>query len=172
MAAVPGNPSAGTGAVGPGGDGGGPAAAPGGIGGGTTAVNGNSLFDLNGYNQTLATLNLNDGGSVQTGVGLLSFPSGGAVNVGSLNGFGSHVSSSISGGIGLPANALLTFNINPSAPFFPFPSGPELDVPASIPVPVENVNFIRAGIAKQEQAGCAWVPTTPTPVLLPSTAAR
>ena len=112
-------------------------------------VNGNSLLDLNGYNQTLATLNLNDGGSVQTGAGLLSFPSGGAVNVGSLNGFGSHVSSSISGGIGLPANALLTFNVNPSAPFFPFPSGPELNVPAAIPVPSENVNFIRAGIAKQ-----------------------
>ena len=82
VAAVPGNLVLGPGPSGPVATVVGRLLQSGGIGGGTTAVNGNSLFDLNGYNQTLATLNLNDGGSVQTGVGLLSFPSGGAVNVG------------------------------------------------------------------------------------------
>ena len=120
----------------------------GGLGGTTVTVNANSLFDLNGYYQSLTTLNLRDGGSVHTGVGLLDFPSGGAINVGSLNAFGSHVSASITGAIGLPPNASLSFNINPYAPFFPFASGPELDVPAAIPRPVENLGFAPAGITK------------------------
>ena len=149
VAAVPGNLVLGPGPSGPVATVVGRLLQSGGIGGGAATVNGNSLLDLNGYNQTFSTLNLNDGGSVQTGAGVLSFLSGSSVNVGSLGPLGSHVSASISGSIGLPANAPLTFNVNPSAPFFPFPSGPELDVPASIPVPVENVSFIRAGIVKQ-----------------------
>jgi autotransporter-associated beta strand protein len=120
----------------------------GGLGGTNVSVNANSLFDLNGYYQALATLNLRDGGNVQTGVGLLDFPSGGAINVGSVNAFGSHVSSAITGTIGLPPNASLIFNINPFAPFFPFASGPELDLLAAIPRPVENVSFAPAGITK------------------------
>src|SRR5439155_11140598 len=74
------------------------------MGGDTATVNGNSLLDLNGNALTLARLNLNDGGSVQTGIGTLSFFGGGAVNVGSLGRFGSHASSSITGNIDLPAN--------------------------------------------------------------------
>ena len=121
---------------------------PGGIGGTTVTVNANSLFDLNGYYQSLTTLNLRDGGSVHTGVGLLDFPSGGAINVGSVNAFGSHVSAAITGTLGLPPNATLSFNINPFAPFFPFASGPELDVSAVIPRPTEEVSFAPAGITK------------------------
>ena len=135
----------------------GPAAGPtafarlgqvGGLGGTTVTVNANSLFDLFGYYQSLTTLNLRDGGSVHTGVGLLDFPSGGAINVGSLNAFGSHVSASITGAIGLPLNATLSFNINAFAPCFPFASGPELDVSATIPRPTENLGFAPAGITK------------------------
>lgn len=118
------------------------------IGGTTVAVSANSLFDLNGYYQALTTLNLKDGGSVHTGVGLLDFPSGGAINVGSVNAFGSHVSAAITGTLGLPPNATLTFNINPFAPFFPFASGPELDLTAAIPRPTENLSFAPAGITK------------------------
>jgi autotransporter-associated beta strand protein len=120
----------------------------GGIGGTTVAVNANSLFDLNGYYQALTTLNLRDGGSVHTGVGLLDFPSGGAINVGSLTAFGSHVSAAITGTLGLTPNATLSFNINPFAPFFPFASGPELDLTATIPRPTENLSFAPAGITK------------------------
>jgi len=120
----------------------------GGLGGTTVTVNANSLFDLFGYYQSLTTLNLRDGGSVHTGVGLLDFPSGGAINVGSLNAFGSHASAAITGAIGLPLNATLSFNINAFAPSFPFASGPELDVPAAIPRPPENLGFAPAGITK------------------------
>jgi autotransporter-associated beta strand protein len=118
------------------------------IGGAQATVNANSLLNLNSNNLTLATLNLNDGGSVQTGAGELSFPSGGVVNVGSLNLLGSHASASISGSIGLPANATLSFNVGAFAPTFPFPTGPELDVPAFIPRPIENESFVPAGISK------------------------
>jgi autotransporter-associated beta strand protein len=120
----------------------------GGLGGPTVTVNANSLFDLNGYYQSLTTLNLRDGGRVTTGVGLLDFPLGGAVNVGSLNIFGSHASSSITGAIGLPPNASLSFNVSPYSPGFPFASGPELDVLATIPRPVEQVGSAPAGITK------------------------
>jgi len=118
------------------------------LGGTTVSVNANSLFDLFGNYQSLITLNLRDGGGVQTGTGLLDFPLGGAINVGSLNLFGSHVSSSITGAIGLPANASLNFNVSPYSPSFPFASGPELDVPATIPRPAENLSFAPAGITK------------------------
>ena len=75
------------------------------FGGSTVTVNGNSLLDLNGYNQTLATLNLNDGGSVQTGAGLLSFPSGGAVGCRITEWFWlARQFIHPGGGIGLPAN--------------------------------------------------------------------
>ena len=45
-------------------------------------VNANSLLDLNGNNQTLAALNLNDGGDVQTGAGQLNFAGGRCSNRG------------------------------------------------------------------------------------------
>jgi autotransporter-associated beta strand protein len=118
------------------------------VGGSSATVNANSLLNVNGNNQTLTTLTLNDGGSVQMGAGLLSFPPGGVVNVGSLNLFGSHVSASISGVIGLPPNATLSFNVSPYAASFPFASGPELDVPAAIPRPIEEEGFTPAGISK------------------------
>jgi autotransporter-associated beta strand protein len=121
----------------------------GGLGGTVVTINANSLLDLNGYYQSLTTLNLRDGGSVQTRAGLLDFPNGGAINVGSVNALiGSHMSASIMGAIGLPANATLSFNINSYAPFPPFASGPELDVLAAIPRPVEDLGFAPAGITK------------------------
>jgi autotransporter-associated beta strand protein len=121
----------------------------GGVGGSAVIVNANSLLDLNGFNQTLTQLNLNDGGDVQTGVGTLSFRGGGAMTVGSLSLLGSHVSSAITGNIGLPANNDLAFNVKAYAPSFPFDFRPELDVSAAIPRPAENVNFAPAGIQKQ-----------------------
>lgn len=111
-------------------------------------ANAGTLLDLNGFNQTLARVNLNDGADVQTGAGTLSFPAGGIVNVGSLSLLGSHASSSLSGKIGLPANSTLTFAVSAYAPTPPFDFGPELDVSASIPAPVENVLFERAGLTK------------------------
>jgi len=116
--------------------------------GATATINAGSLLDLNGNGQTLTRLNLNDGGDVETGAGRLSFQNGGTVNVGSLRLLGSHEGSSFNGNIGLPANAALTFAVSPFAPTPPFHLGPELDVNANIPAPVENATFERAGISK------------------------
>jgi fibronectin-binding autotransporter adhesin len=118
------------------------------IGGDTVTVNANSTFNANGYSQTLNRLNLNDGGSAQTGAGNLTFSSGGVVAVGSRSLFGSRASSSISGNIGLPANDIVTFIVNPYAPIFGGPTAPELDMTAFIPAPVEVSQFAPAGIAK------------------------
>ena len=126
----------------------------GGLGEPTVQVNANSLFDLNGYYTALTQLTLNDGGSVQTGVALLDFPSGGAINVGTLNAFTSHPGSAITGAIGLPANSPLSFNVSPITHFFPFANGPDLDVMAIIPRPTENVSFAPAGIVKN---GLGWM---------------
>jgi len=111
-------------------------------------VNAGSLLDVNGNGLTLSRLNLNDGGDAQTGAGILSFGLGGMIAVGSLNQLGSHVGSSFTGNIGLPANAPLTFAVSPYAPFAPFDFNPELDVSANIAAPPENSSFERAGIAK------------------------
>jgi len=101
--------------------------------GGTVTVNANSLLDLNGYNQTLAQLNLNDGGDAQTGTGTLGFPAGGNINVGTLNpGLpGLQRSASISGKIALPPLDYLTFNVSGYGQT-PLTFDPELDVPAFI----------------------------------------
>jgi len=104
----------------------------GGMGGTVATVNANSIFDLNGYGQVITQLNLNDGGSVVTGTGMLDLAAGAVVSVGSLSPSGSHVGSSISGNIALPDGATTTFHINPYAVFPPFATGPELDVPAVI----------------------------------------
>jgi autotransporter-associated beta strand protein len=111
-------------------------------------VNAGSLLDLNGNGQLLSRLNLNDGGDAQTGPGLLSFPVGGLVAVGSLGQLGSHASSYLSGNLGLPANATLTFAVGAYAPTAPFDFKPELEMFAQVPAPAENPNFERAGLAK------------------------
>jgi autotransporter-associated beta strand protein len=126
----------------------------GGIGGSMITVNANSLLDLNGFSQTVTRLNLNDGGDVQTGAGTLNFSGGAVVAVGSLSLLGSHASSSISGSIGLPPNDNVTFNVNAYAASFPFDFRPELDVPAAIPRPVENISFAPAEITKE---GSGWM---------------
>ncbi len=119
------------------------------IGGDTVTVNANSILNLNGNNQVITRLNLNDGGSAQTGAGSMSFPYGGLVSVGSLSLLGSRAGSSISGNIALPANADLTFSVNQYTPIvFPPPTGPELDVPALIVPNVENPSFSPGGIEK------------------------
>ena len=116
--------------------------------GDTVTVNANSTLNLNGVSQTLNRLNLNDGGSAQTGAGNLTFSGGGVVAVGSLSFLGSRAASAISGNIGLPANDVVTFIVNPYAPIFGGPTSPELDVTAFIPAPVEVAQFAPAGIAK------------------------
>jgi autotransporter-associated beta strand protein len=110
-------------------------------------INANSLLDLNGNNQTLQRLNLNDGGDAATGAGTLSFSSGGLVAVGSLFGSGPSASAAFSGRIGLPANEALTFAVSAYTPGPPV-GAPELEVSALIAAPAENVNFERAGIYK------------------------
>ncbi len=97
-------------------------------------VNANGLLDLNGNNQTLPRLNLNDGGDVQTGAGTLSFTAGGVVSVGTLNApqVGLRSGASISGKIALPILDYLTFEVAPYGAA-PFPGeGPELNVSAVI----------------------------------------
>ena len=109
---------------------------PNSIAGDTATVNANSALNLNGRNQNLSQLNLNDGGSVLTGVGALNLGSGATVNVGSLNtgiGAGSHVGASITGNLGMPPNTSgANFNVKSYAISFPFDSRPELDVAANI----------------------------------------
>jgi autotransporter-associated beta strand protein len=111
-------------------------------------VNAGSLLDLNGFGQNVVRLNLNDGGDAQTGGGILEFPVGGLVTVGSLSQLGSHASSYLAGNVALPANASLTFAVNAYAPTAPFDFNPELELLAQIAAPAENPNFERAGIAK------------------------
>ena len=116
---------------------------------GIVTANAGSLLDLNGFNQTLARLNLYDGADVQTGAGKLTFQVGGVLNVGSVSLLGSHASSSFSGNLGLPPNASLTLAVSPFAPTPPFQFGPELEMSAAIPAPVENAGTLeRAGLFK------------------------
>ena len=100
---------------------------------GTVTVNAHSLLDLNGNNQLLSQLNLNDGGSVQTGGGTLSFAAGGSVNVGTLNaGLGGlRASASISGRIAAADDDYLVFNIGPYG-LLPLTPYPEMVVSAQI----------------------------------------
>ncbi len=116
-------------------------------------VNANSSLDLNGNAQNVNRLNLNDGGDVQTGAGKMTFLTGGPITVGSLNPGGSQASSSFSGSIGLPANGTLSFVVNQYALGTFGVSGPELDVSAAIPAPVENTLFERAGLFKSGGGG-------------------
>jgi fibronectin-binding autotransporter adhesin len=116
--------------------------------GAIATINAGSLLDLNGNSLTLSRLNLNDGGDAQTGAGVLNFGLGGMIAVGSLSLLGSHAGSSVSGNLGLPANATLTFAVGAFSPFPPFEFGPELDASVNIAPPPENPNFERAGIAK------------------------
>jgi autotransporter-associated beta strand protein len=119
-----------------------------GLGGDTVTVDANSILNLNNFSQTLNHLILNDGGRVQTGVGTLSFSVGGLVSVGSLSVLGSRVGSTISGVLGIFANSTLTFAVGPYSPLA-HASGPELDVPAVIPAPIEQpLPLSPAGIAK------------------------
>jgi fibronectin-binding autotransporter adhesin len=100
----------------------------------TITVNANGLLDLNGQDQTVPRLNLNDGGEVQTGAGTLGFSAGGVVSVGTLNSFGVglRLGSSISGKIALPILDYLIFTVAPYGAA-PFPGeGPELNVSAVI----------------------------------------
>jgi autotransporter-associated beta strand protein len=103
----------------------------GGMGGSSVTVNGNSLFDLNGYGAILRQVILNDGGSVQTFAGTLSLVDGASVIVGSQSAFGSHFASSIAGNLSLPIGST-TFNVASHAPTPPLLFGPELDVSAAI----------------------------------------
>jgi autotransporter-associated beta strand protein len=100
---------------------------------GTVAVNANSQLDLNGNNQLLSLLNLNDGGDVQTGAGTLSFIAGGSVNVGTLNPglSGLRASASISGRIAAADNDYLVFNVGGYG-LVPLTSDPEVVVSAEI----------------------------------------
>lgn len=106
-------------------------------------VNANSLLDLNGQNQTLSRLNLNDGGEVQTGAGTLGFTVDGVVSVGTLNPpeVGLRHGSSISGRIALPVLDYLTFEVAPYARGH-FPGESELEISAAIS---GNGNIIKLG---------------------------
>jgi fibronectin-binding autotransporter adhesin len=109
---------------------------PNSIGGNIVTVNANASLNLNGRVQTLSQVNLNDGGSVATAAGILYLNGGSTVSVGSQNGGtfgGSHVSSSITGNLGLPPNDFaINFSVSPYSIRAPIDSRPELDVPASI----------------------------------------
>ncbi len=98
--------------------------------GNTVTINNNAFLDLFGNNVTVSQLNLNDGGSVQTGSGTLSFTDGSTINVGSQGPNGSHFQSSISGIMlfigGVTANVALRSSF---APFF---VGAEFEVAATI----------------------------------------
>ncbi len=124
------------------------------VGGTTVTVNGNSLLNLNGNNLTLSQLTLNDGGSVIAATpGGLTLATGGTISVGSLatgiNG-GSHVSSTINGNLGLqPNDPNVSINVNPYAIFYPFATGPELDIPANVFINgSENPSLVPSGFTK------------------------
>jgi autotransporter-associated beta strand protein len=118
------------------------------VAGTNITVNANSTLNLSGQAQALTQLILNDGGSVPQ-FGYLRFAPRGAIMVGSKSPSGSHVHSAISGNIQIAPNDTLTFTVNPYAVFFPFDTAPELDVPATIYVDVENTQLVPAGIGKE-----------------------
>lgn len=102
--------------------------------GGAVTVNGNSLLLLNGNNQALGQLTLNDGGRVVTGAGVLSFSAGATINNGTLNApqIGLRGSASITGNVSLPDLDHVTFNVMPYSDTSIFTTTPEFDVPANI----------------------------------------
>jgi fibronectin-binding autotransporter adhesin len=118
--------------------------------GGTATVNANGLLDLNGQNQLLSQLNLNDGGDAQTGAGTLSFTGSGSVNVSTLNpGLpGLQASASLSGRIAAMTDDYLLFNVTPYG-LNPLAPDPELVVSAQIV-------GTRSSIAKNGQ-GTMWL---------------
>ncbi len=113
-------------------------------------ANAGALFDLNGTNQTLAGLNLSDGGSVDTGIGKLVFTAGARVRAGSqaqaTPGF--NPGCSIRGQIELPPNVSVTFEVAAFASNVA-PASPDLDVPAAITFNGrEDSRLGRAGLSK------------------------
>ncbi len=104
----------------------------GGVAGPNVTVLGGSLYNLNNFNQGLAQLTLRDGADVQTGTGLLSFPLGGAVRIGSLSLFGWSDSSTISGRLDTgPFFTRLSVHVDHFASLLP-PSGAELELAATV----------------------------------------
>jgi autotransporter-associated beta strand protein len=126
---------------------------PNSIGGDTVTVNANSVLNLNGREQTLLHLNLNDGGGVLIGNGALNFANAGTISVGSLNtglSGGSHVGSTIQGNLGMPPNAAgVLFNVNPYSHFPPYDTHAELVVQNNIFINApEDPNRSQTGIGK------------------------
>jgi autotransporter-associated beta strand protein len=97
---------------------------------GNITVGGGGLLDVNGYIENVDVLNLNDGGDVRTGTGVLMFKTGGALNVDpGRPGFLDPDAASISGTVevligNLPINVGRSFAIGRS--------GPELSITAAI----------------------------------------
>jgi autotransporter-associated beta strand protein len=130
---------------------------PNSIGGTMVTVNANSALNLNGRDQTLSQLNLNDGGGVQTGTGHLILANG-SVNVASLSGLGSHASSTISGYITVPGGVrggYAIFNVATNAPTPPLLLTPELEVPAIISGGTLNRGNVlyKAGLGQMQLTG-------------------
>jgi len=119
------------------------------IGGSVVTVNEKGILDLNGFTETFGQVNLNDGGSVQTGAGNLRFSRTGNVAVGSLSASGSIASSSINGRIQLLTNASLTFTVAPYNPLAPAGLPAELEVPAVIGSDFDRLGEARSRIHKQ-----------------------
>jgi len=96
-------------------------------------ANANSLLDLNGNNYLFTQLNLNDGGSVQTGAGTLQFPGGGSITIGTSNApfQGLRQGAAISGKLQLPGFDTLYCNVLNYGPA-PLTSEPELAISAAI----------------------------------------
>lgn len=109
------------------------------IAGTNVTVNGGSLYNLNNYNESLGSVILNNGGSVQTGIGLLSFIGAGmptrvAVNPGTSG------ASTISGRLMILFGG--TFNVASRQSILV--TAPELDVTASIADSLTG-NFLKTG---------------------------
>jgi autotransporter-associated beta strand protein len=88
-------------------------------------VNAGSLLDVNGYEEYVPALTLNEGGDVQTGAGLLTVDAGNSITVNPGLGL---VSSTISGRLGLRIG---NHNIRVGSSAFAL-AGPELNIPAQV----------------------------------------
>jgi autotransporter-associated beta strand protein len=128
--------------------------------GGTVTINRSSVLDLFGNSQTLSQVNLNDGGSVQTGSGVLSFTAGGQVTVSTQNPSpaGLNQPASMSGKISLPAGDYLTFNVGQYG-LFPQSSSPELTVSSAIS---GSGNIIKSGFGALLLTGTSTFDGTPS----------
>jgi autotransporter-associated beta strand protein len=112
------------------------------IAGTNVIVNGGSLYNLNNYNESLGSVTLNNGGSIQTGLGQLGFIGSGSTTRVTVNP-GNSGASTIAGRLMILFGG--TFNV--ASRLSALVTAPELDITASISDSITG-NFLKTGAGR------------------------